>query len=76
LILIEPVAVAIACSFVICFIIGGLMSPSSLGQAATTKNEFVFALFLTAFCVGYFSVRYVKKLVLKALKKVKLIERS
>ena len=54
---------------VVAVLAGVLVFPDVLGQAATSNNEFVFALFLGPFCVFLGLSWLGEKLVLKATKK-------
>ncbi len=64
------VTFAVAFVLTICLIIVGVIAyPEVLGQAATSNNEFVFALFLGPFFVLLFLSWLGEKLVLRVLKK-------
>ncbi len=61
---------AVAFILTVCFVIvGTVVYPEVLGQAATANNEYVFALFLGPFFVVLLCSWFGEKLLLKILKK-------
>ncbi len=66
----KGVTFAVAFILTACFVIVGIaVYPGILGQAATSNNDFVFALFLGPFFVLLFFSWVGEKFVLKILKK-------
>jgi hypothetical protein len=66
----KPITFAVAFLLTIGAIIAGvIVFPDVLGQAATSNNEFVFALFLGPFCVFLGLAWISEKVVLKLWKK-------
>jgi hypothetical protein len=66
----KAVTFAIAFILTICLVIAGvILYPEMFGQAVTSNNEFVFALFLGPFCVLLVLGWIGEKLVLKVFNK-------
>lgn len=64
------VTFAVAFVLTVCLVIAGvILYPQVLGKAATTNNDYVFALFLGPFFVVLFFSWIGEKLVLKVLKR-------
>ncbi|MCW4029830.1 MAG: hypothetical protein NWE92_09330 [Candidatus Bathyarchaeota archaeon] len=66
----KAVTFAVAFILTICLVIAGvILYPEMFGQAVTSNNEFVFAMFLGPFCMLLVLGWIGEKLVLRVLKK-------